>query len=71
MPHRRDDGVVRMLTVDERGIGMRASWHPERGILNVSLWREDTCVETFHLTRGEAAKLIGFIAEGLADSAEL
>jgi hypothetical protein len=62
--------VGRLLAVDERGIGMRATWHLERGFLNVSLWRDDVCVETFHLTPNEAARLAAFIADGLGQAAE-
>jgi len=36
----------------------------------VSLWRNDTCVETFHLAPNEAARLVAFIADGLFDAAE-
>jgi hypothetical protein len=60
----------RLVAIDERGIGMRATWHLDRGFLNLSLWRDDTCVETFHLTPAEAGRLAAFIAEGLFDAAE-
>ena len=60
--------VGRLLAMDERGVGLRATWHLDRGFLNVSLWRDDTCVETFHLSPADAARLVGFIAEGLADA---
>lgn len=58
----------RHLAVDERGVGLRITWHLDRGILNLSLWREDRCVETFHLTPAEAGRLVGFVATGLADA---
>ena len=56
----------RHLAIDERGIGLRATWHLERGFLNLSLWRDDRCVETFHLTPAEAARLVDFLVSGLA-----
>jgi hypothetical protein len=59
--------VGRILAVDERGIGLRATWHLERGFINLSMWRDDTCVETFHLTPTDAARLVGFLTSGLAD----
>jgi hypothetical protein len=59
----------RHLAVDERGSGLRATWHPERGIVNLSLWRGDMCVETFRLTPAEAGRLIGFLADSLAAAA--
>lgn len=62
--------VGRILAVDERGIGMRATWHLERGFINLSLWRQDVCVETFHLTPGDAAKLVSFLVTGMAEAIE-
>lgn len=62
--------VGRILAVDERGIGMRATWHLERGFINLSLWRADECVETFHLTPTYAAKLVSFLVTGLAEVVE-
>jgi hypothetical protein len=56
---------------DARGGGraIRVSTHPERGLLNVSLWREDTCVGTARLRPDEAATLIAGLTEGLAELA--
>jgi hypothetical protein len=62
--------VGRILAVDDRGIGLRATWHLERGFINMSLWREDVCVETFHLTPTDAAKLVSFLVTGLAEVVE-
>jgi hypothetical protein len=57
---------IRHLAIDERGIGLRATWRLEHGSVNLSLWRHDRCVETFRLTPAEASRLIGFLVEGLA-----
>lgn len=57
---------IRHLAIDERGIGLRATWRLERGFVNISLWRQDRCVETFRLTPAEASRLVGFLVEGLA-----
>jgi hypothetical protein len=57
---------TRHLAIDERGIGLRATWRLELGFVNLSLWRHDRCVETFRLTPAEASRLIGFLVEGLA-----
>ena len=54
--------------LDERGIGLRATWHLDRGFVNVSLWRDDRGVETFHLTPAEAGRLVGFLASGLGNA---
>ena len=60
--------VGRHLAVDERGVGLRATWRLDHGFINLSLWRDGRCVETFHLTPAAAAELIGFLANGLADA---
>jgi hypothetical protein len=61
--------VGRLLLLDERGVGMRASWHLDRGFANLSTWRGDRCQETFHLSVADAAALIDFLADGLAEAA--
>jgi hypothetical protein len=61
--------VGRALFVDERGVGLRATWHPERGIVNVSVWRENRCTETFWLSLADAGRLASFLVTGLADAA--
>ncbi len=61
--------VGRALFVDERGLGLRATWHPERGIVNLSVWREDRCVETFWLSLADAGRLASFLVTGLTDVA--
>jgi hypothetical protein len=61
--------VGRALFVDERGTGLRATWHPERGIVNISVWRDDRCVETFHLPVAEVGRLVTFLVDGLTDVA--
>jgi hypothetical protein len=60
--------VGRHLAVDERGVGLRATWRLDHGFINLSLWRDQICVETFHLTPQAAAELVGFLANGLADA---
>jgi hypothetical protein len=61
--------VGRALFVDERGVGLRVTWHPERGIVNVSVWRENRCTETFWLSLEDAGRLASFLVTGVADSA--
>ena len=60
-----DSGVERYLAVDDQGILLRVTWRPAHGFLNVSLWRDGTCVETFHLSPTEAGGLIAFMATRL------
>jgi hypothetical protein len=45
---------------------VRVSAHPELGRVVVSLWRDDRCVGSVHLTPAEAAALTGKVAEALA-----
>lgn len=58
----------RYLAVDEEGTGLRATWRPARGFINLSLWRGNDCVEAFHLRPTEAARFVAFVAGRLADS---
>ena len=53
---------------DARGDGraVRVSIHPGSGLLNVSIWREETCVGTARLRPDEAAALVTGLTEGLA-----
>ncbi len=53
---------------DARGGGraVRVSTHPESGLLNLSLWRDDICVGTARLRPDEAATLVAGLTEGLA-----
>jgi hypothetical protein len=59
----------RLLAVDERGVGLRATWHLDRGLVNLSLWRDDHCVEAFHLSIEDAGRLTGFLVDGFAQAA--
>lgn len=59
----------RTLFVDERGVGLRTSWHPERGVV-LSLWREDVCVGTFSLEPEEAGRLVAFLGAHLGSAAQ-
>ena len=59
-------GVDRYLAVDDDGRGLRATWRPAHGFVNISLWRGTQCVETFHLTPGDAAGLVAFLVGAFA-----
>ena len=61
--------VGRHFALDERGVALRATWRLDRGFVNLSLWRDDRCSETFHLRPDEAARLVSFLVTGLADAA--
>lgn len=55
----------RALFTDERGAGLRASWHPERDVLVLSLWRGHVCVGTFRMEPDDAERLGAFLAAHL------
>jgi hypothetical protein len=61
--------TTRLLASDEQGVGLRATWRPRYGFINLSLWRDQRCVETFHLSPAESARLVGFLADSLASGA--
>jgi hypothetical protein len=56
---------------DERGDNrhLRASWHPARGVVVLSVWQGRRCTATFRLPIDEAPRLISLLADGLADAA--
>jgi hypothetical protein len=54
---------------DVRGEGRaaRISAHTEAGLVNLSVWRHDTCVGTVRLLPDEVASLVTGLTEGLAE----
>ena len=56
---------------DVRGEGraVRISAHVEAGLVNLSVWRHDTCVGTVRLLPDEVANLVAGLTEGLAQMA--
>jgi hypothetical protein len=67
----------RELFVDERGGGLRVSWHPADDLVVVSLWKsrpgtagvEDVCVGTVRLPPTDAARLSAFLSAHLDEHA--
>ena len=56
------------LDARDEGRAMRLSWHSEGGGLAVlSIWRADTCVATFQLSREDIPDLIDTLVRGLAE----
>ncbi len=45
---------------------IRVSTHPEHGLLNLSLWRDDVCVGTVKLRPEEVSGLVAALSDGLA-----
>lgn len=54
--------------LDEQQVLLRATWRPLHGFFNVSLWRDDHVVETFHLTPEAASDLTGFFMRAFVAS---
>ena len=56
---------------DDRGIERRlkVSWHPERRMLVLSLWHEDTCTATFRLPVADVARLVSTLVDALGQAA--
>lgn len=57
---------------DARGSerAVRVTAHPPEGMVNLSVWRDDTCVGTVRLRPDEVAGLVEGLTEGLARLAE-
>ncbi len=60
----------RALFTDQRGSGLRASWHEERETVVLSLWREDVCVGTFQLRPEDARRFAAFLTGHVDQAAE-
>lgn len=59
--------VGRVLFLDERrGAALRATWHLERGLVNLSIWSGNECTETFQLSIQDASRLVSFLVDGMA-----
>lgn len=56
----------RYVALDDQGKALRATWRPAHGFVNLSLWRDDTCIETFHLTTKDASGFVAFLVSAFA-----
>lgn len=59
----------REFFIGSDGSVLRTTWHVDRDLVNLSVWRGDRCTETFQLARADAARLIAHLADGLASVA--
>jgi hypothetical protein len=59
----------REFFIDDRGTVLRATWHLDHELVNLSIWRGARCTETFQLPVADAARLIGYLADGLSAAA--
>jgi hypothetical protein len=58
---------------DARGIDRRlgVTTHPDLGLIVLSLWTGETCTATFQLPVTDAPRVIGTLADGLAEGMPL
>ena len=61
LPTRRD------VFIDERGAGLRVTWHPEQDVVVLSVWHEDRCAGTFRMPAHDIPRLSGLLAAALGD----
>jgi hypothetical protein len=47
---------------------LRASWHPENGLVVLSIWDRERCSATFRLPIEHAPALMHFLVDALADA---
>jgi hypothetical protein len=55
------------MFLDERGTGLRVTWHPERDLVVLSVWQDDSCVGTFRMTVQDVPRLSGLLAAALGE----
>jgi hypothetical protein len=55
------------MFLDERGTGLRVSWHPERDLVVLSVWQDDRGVGTFRMSVQDIPRLSGLLAAALSD----
>jgi hypothetical protein len=47
--------------VDDRGVGLRMTWHPDGSVVVFSLWRDERCAATFRLAATDAARMAALL----------
>jgi hypothetical protein len=57
----------REVFLDQRGTGLRITWHPEQDLLVLSLWRDDRGVGTFRMPIQDLPRLSGLLTAALGD----
>jgi hypothetical protein len=68
--NRRALATRRDVFIDERGAGLRVTWHPERDLVVLSIWQGDRCVGTFRMPVQDVPRLSGLLAAALGDWVE-
>jgi hypothetical protein len=67
MPTARPLPATGSVFLDARGgdRALRVSWHPESGLVVLSLWRDNVCAGSFRLAVDEVPDLIDTLRTGL------
>jgi hypothetical protein len=55
------------MFLDERGAGLRVTWHPERDLVVLSVWHDERCVGTFRMPVQDVPRLSALLAAALGD----
>jgi hypothetical protein len=63
LPTRRD------VFIDQRGAGLRVTWHPEQDVVVLSVWHEDRCAATFRMPIRDVPRRRGLLAASFGDRA--
>jgi hypothetical protein len=61
LPTRRD------VFIDQRGAGLRVTWHPEQDLLVLSVWHDDRCVGTVRMPVQDVPRLSALLTAALGD----
>jgi hypothetical protein len=57
----------REVFIDQRGIGLRVTWHPEQELLVLSVWDDDRCVGTFRMPVEDVPRMKALLSAALGD----
>jgi hypothetical protein len=57
----------REVFIDQRDAGLRVTWHPEQGLVVLSVWHEDRCVGTFRMPVQDVPRLSALLTAALGD----
>jgi hypothetical protein len=56
--------------VDDRGVGLRATWHSDRGVIVLSIWHGDKCSGSFRVPVSDATRLAEVLLTSVNEWAE-
>ena len=55
------------MWVDERGVGLRATWHPDSETCTLSIWHGERCAASFRLPVRDVPDMAGFLTSVMSD----